>query len=45
MKYEQEFEKYLEKEKGSSRSTASAYVGDIREFCRFMEESRVRVGL
>ena len=37
MKYEQEFENYLAKEKGASRSTASAYVGDLREFCRFME--------
>ena len=37
MKYEQEFESYLAKEKGASRSTASAYVGDLREFCRFME--------
>ena len=37
MKYEQEFEKYLAKEKGASRSTASAYLGDLREFCRFME--------
>ncbi len=37
MKYEQEFAKYLEKEKGSSRSTASAYIGDIREFCTFAE--------
>ena len=37
MKYEQEFESYLAKEKGSSRSTASAYIGDLREFCRFME--------
>ena len=36
MKYEQEFESYLAKEKGASRSTASAYVGDLREFCRFM---------
>ena len=44
MKYEQEFEKYLEKEKGTSRSTASAYIGDIREFCRFMEESRGKTG-
>ena len=40
MKYEQEFEKYLGKEKGASRSTASAYIGDIREFGRFMEEKR-----
>ena len=37
MKYEQEFEKYLAKEKNASRSTASAYLGDLREFCRFME--------
>lgn len=44
MKYEQEFEKYLEKEKGTSRSTASAYIGDLREFCRFMEEKRGKTG-
>ena len=44
MKYEQEFADYLEKEKGSSKSTASAYVGDVREFCRFMEEQRGKTG-
>ena len=38
MKYEKEFAKYLEKEKGSSKSTASAYIGDVAEFSRFMEE-------
>ncbi|MCR4805666.1 MAG: tyrosine-type recombinase/integrase [Clostridia bacterium] len=38
MKYEKEFAKYLEKERGSSRSTASAYLSDASEFCRYMEE-------
>lgn len=44
MKYSKEFEKYLEKEKNASRSTMSAYMSDLREFCDYMEAERGKEG-
>ena len=38
MNYEDKFEAYMEKEKGSSKSTLSAYISDIREFTDFLAE-------
>ncbi|MBQ1891061.1 MAG: tyrosine-type recombinase/integrase [Firmicutes bacterium] len=38
MNFEDKFEAYMEKEKGSSRSTLSAYISDIREFTDFLAE-------
>ena len=38
MNYEDKFEDYMLKEKGSAKSTLSAYISDIREFTDFLEE-------
>ena len=38
MNFEDKFEKYMEEEKGSSKSTLSAYISDIREFTDFLSE-------
>ena len=38
MNFEDKFEKYMEEEKGSSKSTLSAYISDIREFTEFLKE-------
>ncbi len=38
MNYEDQFESYMQKEKGSSRSTLSAYISDIREWTDFLAE-------
>ena len=38
MNFEDKFEKYMEEEKGSSKSTLSAYISDIREFTDFLAE-------
>ncbi len=37
MKFEQEFENYLSREKEASQATINAYLGDIREFSGFAE--------
>ena len=37
MNYEDKFEQYMAEEKGSSKSTLSAYISDIREFTDFLE--------
>ena len=38
MNYEDKFENYMYTEKGSAKSTLSAYIADIREFTDFLEE-------
>ena len=38
MNYEDKFENYMLTEKGSAKSTLSAYISDIREFTDFLEE-------
>ena len=38
MNYEDQFEAYMQKEKGSSKSTLSAYIADIREWTDFLKE-------
>jgi len=37
MNYEDDFERYMQDEKGSSKSTLSAYISDIREFTDFLQ--------
>ena len=38
MNFEDKFEAYMEKEKGSSKSTLNAYIADIRDFTDFLNE-------
>lgn len=44
MKYEREFTDFLEAERGASASTVAAYIGDMKEFCTFMEDARGKSG-
>ncbi|MBR0129698.1 MAG: tyrosine-type recombinase/integrase [Firmicutes bacterium] len=40
MKFQQEFEDYLIKEKDASGSTLNAYLGDVRDFSNYLDEKR-----
>ncbi len=40
MKFQQEFEDYLVREKDASGSTLNAYMGDVRDFGSYLEEKR-----